>query len=698
MATQADLRALVPELSVGDIDTEFREFEAAHSSHKIKMAESFDFYMGRQWHYAQAADLLARGQFPLVINKVYPAIQSMLAYLTAERPAYIYLPHSRAHLELASIHNQVGRWIWDRSNGNSHLTRCVLDMLVAGVGWMQVYIDPRTRKPKIRRIPTMDVYADPASQGMLCEDASAIYIRKIVTKRELSRLYPEWAQDIKLAPTAQRPVFTNSFNYQTPLSAGSTTGLVTASGDPWRREDVMIREDLVQALERYSRTMVTTYRVTERASGKVHTVLESDFSKFMSDVQEPGAFIFEPQVDIFIRQTNSITNTGIVMEDLVWPMDVCPLVPFFDNHMDNPMSEGEVENFKGLSMERNKRRSLIIHNATTSSNSKWILQEGSTPPNEFENKASVPGAILYWRKGYEKPEPVFPLPMPEVLHYLEAQSDKDLQDISGIWGIQQGDPKAAPNHLGALLALDEYGARRPALKQRQMDDSLSQLGQVVLNLSQMTMREEEVLRLVGPDGREAQLLVNANDGERIWNDISMGEWTVICKGGSTLPSNREAKLQKALEMKREGIYDDIAVLKYVDDPESSEIIERKSIMAQMAQQNQQLQQSVEQMGGQLSNMEQMVQALQRELAKVKATEEINSTVVEVRERLKAIREIAAVKANAGAMEAQRMLGHLQREVALSQREDSMAQQEAESATRMGVLETLQQQAPQSQPE
>jgi hypothetical protein len=687
------VRQLLPDLTPGSLDKEFQEFEGAHYSHKVKMTESWDFYMSRQWPAQLAQEIINRGQFPLVINKVYPAIQAMLSFLTAERPSYTFLPQGREDINLAWIHEEVGKWVWERSRAHSHFTRCILEMLVTGIGWMQVFVDPRWGTPRLRRIPAMDVFPDPSSQSILCDDGAGTYIRKVVTPRAAIKMWPEHAEEILKAPRMTRPVYSNSFKYQTETSAQqSGVGILTARGDYYRREDVPIQEEMIQILERHATTMVEALKVRHKG-GQSYTIRKDRLGEFMEGVAEPRDWEVSFDFQVVQRQNAHIYGSDFFLEEAIYPTETPLLTPFMDNFMDNPMPEGEVEHLKGLSMERNKRRSLLIHHATTSSNSKWLVQDGSTPEKEFENKAGRPGAVLYWRRGYEKPEPVYPLPLPEVLHYLEQQSDRDIQEVSGSFGISQGDPKEAPQRWGSLLAMDEYGGRRPALKQRQMDDALSALGQSTLDLCQVTMTEEQVIRVVGADGRARQTLLNSGNGEQVWNDVSKGKWTVIVKGASTAPSNREARFMKALEMKREGIYDDIAVLKYMDDPEADQIIQRKSALAQAAQQNDAMGKKIEEMTGQLKNAEQMVLALQRQLSQEKATKEIDAKVAETRAQLKSIIAIAKGHEQLRARAADQMLRETMQDQRLQQQEQGLMLREAEAAQAEAVRESM---APQGQ--
>ena len=50
--------------------------------------EDKEFRLGRQWTKKQRDVLEARGQAPIVINRIHPAVESAKALITANKPSY----------------------------------------------------------------------------------------------------------------------------------------------------------------------------------------------------------------------------------------------------------------------------------------------------------------------------------------------------------------------------------------------------------------------------------------------------------------------------------------------------------------------------------------------------------------------------------------------------------------------------------
>jgi hypothetical protein len=614
------------EVSAHKVWDEYNDYSASARQHKAKYQESYDFYNGRQWPKEWADQLVARGQFPLVVSKVYPIIQQMLSTITANRPQYKFFPRNEDDRDLARAQAEAASYIWDRSNGDMHFSRAVRDMLVGGIGHVLLNVDRFSGEPRFKRINPLDVFVDPASEELDFSDAASIIIRKVVTKRSAIRSMPEHEELIKMAPVADRETYSKEF-------ASNQSGIYSSNNDLLHREDVSIVEDQIELLERYARETIRNVIVTD-PSGQPYTMSEKQFEEWYQTVEDPEAFQIGYDYKEIIRVTQTISNRE-VLGDYIIPSGIYPIISFVDNHNDNPYPEGEVEHIKGLSMERNKRRSLMIHNATTSSNSKWLVEDGSIDEGEWENNSSVPGAVLKYRQGFTPPQPIFPQQIPQALMNLEDRADRDMEYVTGIYSVMQGDAASAPATYKATLAMDEYGARRIKLKMRQVGLALGQLGRCVMKFNQMFLTSPKILQIIQQDGKEGSIMINTKDPEsgNLFNDLSRGDYDVIVREGSTLPTNRMAHLEMALDLFKYGIYDDIAVMKKLDDPDIDEIIERKSQLSQVAQQNEGLQKANQEMEGKVKNLSQQVEALMRQIRVEKSTKQIDAKVVETRAKL-----------------------------------------------------------------
>ena len=121
---------------------------------------------------------------------------------------------------------------------------------------------------------------------------------------------------------------------------------------------------------------------------------------------------------------------------------------------------------------------------------------------------------------------------------------------------------------------------------------------------QQLYTEEKVIRLVQPNGTEKEERFNfyaedANGEVAKFHDVSTGSYDIVVVSGSTLPTNRMALLNNYMEMYKMGLIDQVEVLKKSEIVDIEGVLERSGQMQQMQAQNQQLQEELKKVKGDL---------------------------------------------------------------------------------------------------
>lgn len=675
---------------IGEIDPktaydEYTEYFSASSAYFTTTTESNHFYHSRQWPKDWADELLNRQQYPLVVGKVYSIIQGLAAMMTANNPAFTYQPQGLEDASFAELHKRVGRYEWQKSNGSMHYGKVVLDFLIGGKGVGYPYIDHFKKEARWMRVPPNYVVIDPSSEHPLGDDAASVWIRQPMTRRQAKVRMPLFVEAIEKAKTAVREQSSTVFvppSYS--LSNRGQTVLYTATGDPYRPGNLPSRgsEETIEVFDRFAPVAVRVCEVTDMRTGQLYYIDPDIIDDWMDRLTDPSRFNVDLVHQKYYRVTQMISNQ-LVTHDVLLPVDFLPIALFMNNHEDNPFPFGEVEHLKGLAMERNKRRSQIIYNMTTSGNNKWLLEDGSIDVNYWNAYQSLPGAKLFYREGYQKPEPVPPSPVPQAAEYLERISDVNMHEVAGHWTNNQGDPQNAPRTNMHQLTLDELSGRRLGLKLRTMATGLSRLGQTMLMYRQMYMTQERVIRILGEKGQEELVMSinseNPNNPLEKYNDLSSGNFDVVCEMDSLIPSSAKAKEERALELFDRGIYDDVAVLTSIADPMANDVLERKAIILQVSQQNQQLQQNNQELIGTVKNLSQQVEALMREIRVVKGTREIENRVAEARAMIDADVKINRAKGAIESLDQSRQVRSLRDKLKLDERERALNDSEESRA-------------------
>jgi len=401
----------------------------------------------------------------------------------------------------------------------------------------------------------------------------------------------------------------------------------------------MMQQQLQSAEQQYvSKLQAEASRIeNEIVSEKEYRILIKDqvFQKAIVDtVQFYGTRI---------RQT--ICAGDKLLSEVVYPENVVdyPLIPFHYKWTGTPYPLSAVGPLVGKQREINKSHQIMVHNASLGSSLRWLYEEGSIDPDQWEKYSSSPGALLSVRPGSEKPTPIMPAPLSNAFFSIVQQGKQDMEYLAGIYSSMQGDTQQQHETFRGMLALDEYGTRR--IKQwmkHSIEPALRQLGKVIMQISQSVYTANKRFRIIQPSAiqeeREQQINIPIyNDmGNAIGKsmDYSSAKFDVRIVAGSTLPINRWAYLAELKELLQVGVIDDIAVLAETDVRNKEQIAKRKSLYAQLQGQLGQLQESVKDKDGTIETLErQLVQAGIKSKV-MQAEVEINKQKEEVKGDLK----------------------------------------------------------------
>ena len=319
-----------------------------------------------------------------------------------------------------------------------------------------------------------------------------------------------------------------------------------------------------------------------------------------------------------IRQTCVAGDKLLYEQVLPESVKDYPIVPFHYKWTGTPYPISAVAPLIGKQQEINKAHQIMVHNASLGSSLRWMFEEGSIDAETWEKYSSSPGALLPIRPGVERPTPVMPAPLAGAFFDIVQQGKSDMEYLAGIYSSMMGDSGGSTETYRGMLALDEYGTRR--IKQwmgTSIEPALRQLGQSVLQFCQATYSAHKRFRIIQPNAiqegktQEINVPIYNDMGEAIGKslDISSLKFDVKIVSGSTLPVNRWAYLEELKQLMQLGVVDDIAVLAETDIKNKENIVQRKSLYAQLQGQLGQMQEAVKDRDGTIETLErQLVQA------------------------------------------------------------------------------------------
>jgi hypothetical protein len=649
----------------------FDKYSSKRDTWAIHAKEDKEFRLGKQWSAHQKETLESRGQAAIVINRIHPAVESAKAMLTSNRPSFRCAPREDSDNKVAQVMSNLLAYMYDISDGRAVVRQVVDDYFVMGVGYIHVYQDPTMDMGKgevcFHDLDPLDVYVDPNSRHRLFDDAENIIISKLFTKAQAKKLWPMYKEKIENATA--KGGFGNASDWNAPSTGRADDGEVQFPEDVGRLNEVdyirgyerytKIEQKEFRIFEKFSKKELLlkeeefeqyvkqpAYRIQGQLitdggkAGALYAQLnmkaQEEFEQEVKIMRQTGydrkainarvhegpmkvkleEFTFqnliqEGAIEVVNVRMTRIKQCVIVGDALLYsrvlPIEQYPVIPAMNIHTRTPYPVSDVRLVKGLQEYINKTRSLIIAHATTSTNTKILVPEGSVDMKDFEEKWAQPGVAIPYDPTDGAPLPVQPTPLPNELYQNEQSAKSDIDHALGLYEMMMGNSQAAPQTYKATISIDEFGQRKMKSKLADIEACLKRTGEVALPLMQQLYTSEKVFRVIQPNNSMSEYVVNKKlvddkTGEiQIFNDITIGKYDIIVVTGSTLPSNRYAELEFYMDAYQKGLVDRQEVLKKTEVFDMEGVLQRIDEVTKLQQQVQGQEEEIKKLKGDLQS-------------------------------------------------------------------------------------------------
>ena len=241
---------------------------------EVQAREDQEYRLGRQWTIEQEKSLKSRGQAPIVVNRIHPAVETAKALLTSNRPSFKVSPREDSDTRVANVLNALLTYMYDISDGRTEVRKAVDDYYVAGLGYLLVYQDGQADggkgEVKFRSVDPFDVYVDPNSRDRFFEDAENIIVSRIFTKAQAKKLYPLYANAIDSASGGE-------YTTDQIVTGNTDNTAIKFPGD----ENTFESDTYVRGYERYYKIREIAYRVHEKYSGKELRLTQEEYQQYL---------------------------------------------------------------------------------------------------------------------------------------------------------------------------------------------------------------------------------------------------------------------------------------------------------------------------------------------------------------------------------------------------------------------------------
>jgi hypothetical protein len=313
-----------------------------------------------------------------------------------------------------------------------------------------------------------------------------------------------------------------------------------------------------------------------------------------------------------------------IVQTEILPTDQYPIHHFAFAHLRDPNKTYGVTHFiKDIVKAMNKFWGLMIYEMQLNGHGKWVASDASViDPNDFERKASLPGAVLTYTADPSlpdggRPEQVASQPLHQGIVQLLSMLLQLAEYVTGIFGVIQGNTDGAPTTLGATQSLQSFGTQRIKLQARTIESALSDLSYSVIRYLQKYCPQDVLAKTIDidGDGMEAEHLDIQQLTKFKCRTMLSQNLPTSRQMASTLLSTLAGQLADPMAQQLLTQY----AMKFLDIQEADEISEQlqvvKQMQGQMEQQGQQIQNLESQLKAASNNLAQKDIAMQAELAK-----------------------------------------------------------------------------------
>lgn len=601
-----------------------RLLESANTSSRQKWLQGIqdnrDFVLGNQWTAEEVDELKKIGQYPLVINRVYPVIRQKVARLTARDAMFRSIPIDEyADPKMSHVINKLLERIWLACRGSSLNMRAVERAIIDGISFFEVYWDSREDigrgDVRFRLLKADHVFVDPNATPPLFDDGAYFIINKVLTKEQVLNTYDISEAELdKLPADGDEKEYLASSDY---IAIDEPIQPNNMDTDPTRKK--------YKVIKRYQKIRQKFYVFPDYQN----PLSEDEYKELLASVDPDTAMELEENAGIIYQSRIKLVisiSTKTVYNNIL-PIEEYPIIPLININTETPYPISDVTITRDLQREINKRRSLMIAHASATTNPRLFVEEGSVVNEKnLEQHWARPRAVIKIFPGKTPPKPEAPQPLPAALYQLESLAKYDLEYTSGVFALQQGSAVDAPQTYKATMAIEEFGNRGLMMLSRNLSDTLSRLGLVIFQFIQAYYTTNKVIRVFGDTSIES-LLVNQESGEEIINNLSVGKYDIQFVTGSTAAMNNWAMLEQLIPLYDRNIIDDVEILKKVQLFDMERLMERKTKLSQAMQQLDSLNKALQDTMQQLESLKKKNMTLEKNLVleeyKAKLEKELN---------------------------------------------------------------------------
>lgn len=552
-------------------------FKRARQHYDTTWQNNYEFvFGGKQWNLDRAA-----WRFSEVVNYTWSNMMTEVGIQTDARPRVQFVATEPSDFDFAKQLEKINDLNWKKYPWLQRVADAILLSKWVHVVHGEVCWNPELENGlgdiDFKILDPFYCYWDPIATDV--DDSRCFIYAAPVPTAKLKKLHPELAEEIK--PNIEG------------IGQYNADGYVSTTSDRIRNTSVNVR-----SLRTYDKFGGEPMTFLERYWIKDETVVEEEETKqdgskeYVTKLKYPGGRYIEKAGGLILCDgpIGYKTKDGKIVpyKDGRFPIAklVCYSLP------NEYAGENDVTHSRGPQKVLNYFWSHTLDQLKMSGNPITVI--GASSGVDPDNVTNEPGLkILAQDVNQVKREPGVGLATG--MQYINDQAKANLDQIYGLTDVMKG---AVDPAIGSGVLFEGYAEAaqvRPRLKNRNLDQFLQKVGQLMLSRYLQFYTAPRVFRITNEQGfpefveffiskdREGRSFANSatteiQDGEVIQGPLQTQEIKgvpdVEVTSGSSLPFAKVLRNRTALEYLNAGVIDAEEVLKSVDWPNYKQVLER----------------------------------------------------------------------------------------------------------------------------
>lgn len=537
--------------------------------------EAWNAIENKMWTDAEKDESIDAGMVPLVIDKCNKGVQGSAAIVTDQKPEVKFHPIGSSDLYVAELMKRAHDFISEKNEGSDLL---YYNVRAAKIGAIAFFIARFNRnKGPFGRIINED------------EDPTDVY----------------WDADSRKADLSDTPLIRAKLRTRDYIKE-NYDGIT----DEDMRYEIMSKDEESKSsgVEGEDNYAIEDSRdsITDRTAIKPKEVweIEAWIPKTVKEDRQIGDQTLSLKIEkiyhrIIVGKKLVEENINPLGEDAdgdpIWQ-----IIPLMHDRVRKAYPMSPTNYAVPLNKEKNKRRAQFIYMVSQNANSPIVEPSGKC---KWTGNPGTPGSRLMVEGGATFSPYRMPGGTLDATRFIELERicDQEIDDQYDMQDVMRGKmPPGKSDMSGRLvLALQDMGGMMSKPFLRALESAIVKLAKVNIAMAIRYWPRHIWERLIEPDeldswtpdkpGVEQEQEPNTDEIRRKWlnalemvrpadpnkePNISVMDFDVKVMAGSSMPTNRIAKGQMAIEYVKAGIYDAEAALEYVDDPNKDKIIPR----------------------------------------------------------------------------------------------------------------------------